>query len=472
MTEYLLYSKRCWIDDQIIEATIHIKDGLIVEIYKGQKIDRLSDTIDVKDKTSSSMSPARDVEESEIYFYDNNNLIIMPGIIDVHVHINEPGRTDWEGFETATKAAALGGVTTLVEMPLNTSPVTTNVEAFEIKKKAARNKLHVNCGFYGGVIPGNTDAIEALIKAGVFGIKGFLIHSGIDEFPHSNKQQLEEICPILAKYDVPLLLHCELETDEELPPISDPKSYQDYLHSRPPSWEINAIELAISLQNKYKCKVHIVHLSTAEALDIIHQQKLKSKGLTVETCAHYLYFNAEQIPDASPLYKCAPPIRDKANNQKLWQAVKDGQIDFLASDHSPAPPEIKLLNEGNLSKAWGGIAGLQFTLAALWAANEILTLEEFIPLLTAQPAKFIGLDQSKGSIKKGYHADLTVWDDEEYFTVTQEMVAHRHKESPYVGEKLKGKVVHCMVDGKFVVQNAKLDQLNAGKLLLKKYEND
>ncbi|MEZ5023310.1 MAG: amidohydrolase family protein [Chitinophagales bacterium] len=289
----------------------------------------------------------------------------------------------------------------------------------------------------------------------------------MDEFPNTTKAQLERICPILAKHDVPLLLHCELETGEELPSIIDPKNYTEYLNSRPQSWEINAIELAIELQEKYNCKVHIVHLSAANALDIIKKQRAKTDKLTVETCAHYLYFNAEDIPNGSPIYKCAPPIRERSNNQKLWQAVKDGHIDFLTSDHSPAPPEIKKLKEGNLFEAWGGIAGLQFTLSVLWAANPILTIEEFIPLLTSQPAKFIGLDHLKGYIRKGYDADLAIWNDEASFVVSEAMIAHRHKASPYVGEKLKGNVQHCMVNGKFVVQNAKLDQLNAGKLLLK-----
>ena len=345
--------------------------------------------------------------------------------------------------------------------------MTTNTEAFELKKEAAIGKIHVNCGFYGGVIPDNDADIEALIKAGVFGIKGFLIHSGIDEFPNTNKEQLERICPILKKYDVPLLLHCELETDEILPEVSNPKSYIQYLNSRPQSWEINAIELAIHLQQKFDTKVHIVHLSAAEALGIIKESRSNTDKLTVETCAHYLYFDAESIPDASPLYKCAPPIREKANNQVLWQAVKDGAIDFLTSDHSPAPPAIKKLEEGNLFEAWGGIAGLQFTLPSLWKANAILSLEEFIPLLTERPANFLGLHHAKGRIAKGYDADLTVWDEDAIFTIRREDIAHRHKESPYLGQELKGKVLHCMVNGAFVVRNGQLQDLNAGKLLLK-----
>jgi allantoinase len=443
MKEMLLYSNRCFIENQFREATIHLKNGIIHQIYHGE------------------------YRVAELPFMNYQNQILMPGIIDAHVHINEPGRTHWEGFDTATKASALGGVTTLIEMPLNASPVTTNVPAFEAKLQSAKNQLHVNCGFYGGVIPGNSADIEPLIKAGVFGIKGFLIHSGIDEFPNINKAQLEEIAPILAKYDIPLLLHCELETDEVLPPVLNPKSYAEYLASRPPSWEINAIDLALDIQQRFDCKVHIVHLATAKALPIIEERRALTDKLTVETCAHYLYFNAEDIPDAAPIYKCAPPIRERANNQELWKAVKLGSIDFLASDHSPAPPEIKKLKEGNLFEAWGGIAGLQFTLSALWKANTILSLEEFIPLLTSQPAKFLGLSERKGRIKVGLDADITIWDEQATFEVNEEMIAHRHKACPYLGETLKGKILDVLVNGELVVQNGKLAQLNKGKILLK-----
>ena len=444
MTEFLIYSNRCWIDEQFIEATLHICKGKILEIYP------------------------KKYYQDNLEFLDYYDSIIMPGIIDAHVHINEPGRTDWEGFDSATKAAALGGVTTLIEMPLNADPVTTNVEAFEIKKHATKGKLHVNCGFYGGVIPGNEEDIEPLIKAGVFGIKGFLTHSGIDEFPNVTKDDLEKIAPILAKNDVPLLLHCEFGEEKNIPQVK-PKSYRAYLASRPTEWELNALKITQDIQEKYSLKAHIVHLSEAKGLQSINYRKKYTKKLTVETCPHYLYFNAEDIPDASPIYKCAPPIREKENNDALWEGLLNNEFDFLASDHSPAPPEIKKLEEGDLFKAWGGIAGLQFTLPVVWTAGQKkgLTLEKLIPLLTVNPAKFLGLDHKKGQLKKGYDADITIWNDDEEFTVSESIIAHRHKATPYMNHVLKGKIIHTFVNGVQAVKNEELSTLNMGKLLLK-----
>ncbi len=444
MKEFLIHSKRCFIDNQFIEATLHIKNQKINDVFKGV------------------------FQADEIECLDVNDSIVIPGIIDAHVHINEPGRTHWEGFETATKSAALGGVTTLIEMPLNANPVTTNSDAFKIKQVAAKNKLNVNCGFYGGIIPGSENDIEGLIKAGVFGIKGFLTHSGIDEFPNVTRKELEKIAPILKKYNCPLLLHCEL-TDDDVPKVINPKSYQEYLKSRPQHWETNAIDLALDIQKKFDIKVHVVHLSASEGIDQIKKRKSVTDNLTVETCAHYLYFNAEEIPDASPIYKCAPPIREKQNNDLLWEYLLNDGFNFLSSDHSPAPPEIKKLEEGNLFDAWGGIAGLQFTLPVIWTEGQKrgLSLEKLIPLLTLNPATFLGLDERKGKIKKGYDADITIWDENIEFTVVENMIAHKHKATPYLGHKLKGKIIHTFVNGVHVVENGELENRNAGELLLK-----
>jgi len=444
MKEHLIYSKRCWINSRFQEATLHLKKGKIQEIFFSKK------------------------KIDNIQLIDCQNNIIMPGIIDAHVHINEPGRTHWEGFETATKAAAKGGITTLIEMPLNSNPVTTNVNAFNIKKKATLNKLHVNCGFYGGIIPNNENDIENLIKAGVFGIKGFLTHSGIDDFPNITKTDLEKIASILAKYDLPLLLHCEL-SDDTIPKVNNPKSYNEYFASRPEQWELNAIKIAIEIQKKFNIKVHIVHLATAKGFELINKQKEKTNKLTVETCPHYLYFNAEEIPDASPIYKCAPPIREKENKNKLWKGLLNNQFNFLVSDHSPAPPELKKLQEGNYFEAWGGIAGLQFTLPVLWSAGEKygLTLAQLIPLLTENPAKFLGLENKKGTLKVGLDADICIWNEEESFTVKEEIIEHRHKATPYLNHTLKGKILHTFVNGKHVVENGALNEMNSGELLIK-----
>jgi len=444
MKEFLIYSKRCFIDNHFMEATLYIKNEKIHQIHKGFH------------------------KSVGIPFFDYDSLIVMPGIIDAHVHINEPGRTDWEGFETATKAAAIGGITTLIEMPLNASPVTTTVDAFKLKQNASANKLHVNCGFYGGIIPTNVNDIESLIKEGVFGIKGFLTHSGIDEFPNVTKQNLESIAPTLKKYDIPLLLHCEL-SDNEVPKVNNPKSYLEYLHSRPQHWETNAIDLALEIQKKFDIKVHLVHLSASEGLEHIRQRKQITDKLTVETCPHYLFFTAENIPDAAPIYKCAPPIREKTNNDLLWKALLNDEFNFLSSDHSPAPPERKQLEKGDFLKAWGGISGLQFTLPLLYSEGQKreLSIEKLIPLLTENPARFLGLEDRKGILKEGFDADITVWDNSEAFTITEEIIQHKHKATPYLNETLYGKVIHTFVNGVQVVENSKIKLLQQGKLLLK-----
>ncbi len=444
MTEFLIYSKHCFIDDQFVEATLHIKNDKIHKVYNGYQ------------------------NQNELPFLDYDNLIVMPGIIDAHVHINEPGREDWEGFDTATKAAAIGGITTLIEMPLNASPVTTTAEAFEIKKKASRHKLHVNCGFYGGIIPSNATDIEGLIKAGIFGIKGFLTHSGIDEFPNVTKTHLEQIAPILKKYDLPLLLHCEL-SDNDVPKVVNPKSYQEYLHSRPQRWETNAIDLALDIQQRFDIKVHIVHLSASDGIERINKIKRLTNKLTVETCPHYLYFNAEDIPEASPIYKCAPPIREKANNDLLWENLLNDGFNFLASDHSPAPPERKQLETGDFFKAWGGISGLQFTLPLLYSEGKKrdLTLEKLIPLITINSAQFLGLEHRKGKLKEGFDADIAVWDNTQKFTIIEESNYHKHQATPYLNATLFGKVIHTFVNGAQVVENSKLKTLKQGHLLLR-----
>ncbi len=444
MTKLLIYSKRCFINNQFIESTLHIKNGKIHCIHSGL------------------------YKAHNIPFLDYKNLIVMPGIIDAHVHINEPGRENWEGFDTATKAAAIGGVTTLIEMPLNASPVTTDVKAFKLKQDAAKNKLHVNCGFYGGIIPSNKNDIEDLINAGVFGIKGFLTHSGIDEFPNVTKIDLEAIAPILKTYNVPLLLHCEL-SDDHVPEVSNPKIYTDYLQSRPQHWETNAIDLALDIQKKFDIKVHIVHLSASEGIERIKLRKQECDKLTVETCPHYLYFNAEEIPDESPIYKCAPPIREKSNNDKLWDFLLNDGFNFLASDHSPAPPQRKQLESGDFFKAWGGISGLQFTLPILYSEGRKrgLIAEKLIPLLTKKPAEFLGIDYKKGALIAGFDADITVWDDSEEFIISEDSIQHKHKATPYLNETVFGKVIHTFVNGVHVVKDSKLETLQQGKIVLK-----
>jgi len=333
-------------------------------------------------------------------------------------------------------------------MPLNASPVTTTLAAFNKKREAAAGKLHVNVGFYGGLVPGNQDHLEELIGAGVLGMKCFLTHSGIDEFPNVGEAELEAAMPLLAKHRIPLLAHCELKGACETNLDKYPTRYSEYLASRPRAWENEAVELMIRLCRKYDCPTHIVHVSSADALPLIQKAKADGLPLTAETCAHYLYFNAEDIPDADCLYKCAPPIREKANNDQLRNALKSGILDFITTDHSPAPPAIKELESGNLQKAWGGIAGLQFLLPASWTAlKEQLSLEAFIPLLTEHPARFIKADNAKGKLAPGYDADICIWNPEQDFIVKTEDILHKHKCSPYTGQRLFGTTIETIVNG-------------------------
>ncbi|MDP4262482.1 MAG: allantoinase AllB [Bacteroidota bacterium] len=394
--------------------------------------------------------------------------VLMPGIVDPHVHINEPGRTDWEGFDTATKAAIAGGITTLVDMPLNSSPVTTTAKALDEKIKAAGGQLHTHCGFWGGLIPGNKNEIEPLIQKGVLGFKAFLTHSGIDEFPNVTEDDLRKAMPVIAKQDLPLLVHCEL-SEEPVNRKSGPgRSYRDYVASRPKEWEDKAIALMIRLCEEFKCRVHIVHLSSADSVEQIVKAKQKGLPLTVETAQHYLYFNAENIKEGQTQFKCAPPIREKENNDKLWQALKEGIIDFVATDHSPSPPAMKEMVSGDFMKAWGGISSIQFALPVLWTAakQQGCTLNDVAKWLCERPAMLPGLQNNKGRIHKGYDADLVVWDPEKNFIVTEKIIHHKHKITPYLNEELSGRVEQTYLKGEKVFDSGEF-VLNRGDIVLR-----
>lgn len=438
-----IHSNQCWVDNKLQAATISIENDIITDVdYKKQE-----DAEDVGDN------------------------ILMPGVIDVHVHINEPGRSDWEGFDTATKAAAAGGITTIVDMPLNSIPVTTSLRAFNEKLFASVSQLHINCGFYGGLIPRSSNHLQDLIEAGVLGIKCFLTHPGIEEFPNVTEKDLDKAMAIIARHDVPLLVHCEIfDKEVDCDFENNPTSYKHFLASRPKQWEHDAVDLVIKLCRKHNCRVHIVHVSSAESLKKIEKAKHEGLPITAETCPHYIYFNAERIPDAHSVYKCAPPIREKKNNDLLKQALQKEILDFISSDHSPAPPAIKEIETGNLKKAWGGIAGLQFLLPASWTAlKENMSLEEFIPLITSQPAKFIN-EKNRGEIKPGNYADLVIWDPNEKRKVSEEDILFRHKISPYIGEELFGTIQQTIVNGETVFQEGRVINQNKGKWLLRKQE--
>ena len=398
---------------------------------------------------------------------DLGNLAILPGLIDPHVHINEPGRTDWEGFDTATRAALAGGLTTLVDMPLNSAPVTTSVANLQVKTAATAGQLHTNVGFWGGVVPGNRSDIEPLIAAGVLGFKAFLTHSGIDDFPNATEADLRRVMPVLARHRLPLLVHCELSHEDEAWKRNDPRSYQNYLASRPKSWEDEAVALIIRLCEEFDCPTHIVHLSSANSLAPIAAAKARGLPLTVETGQHYLYFCAEDIADGQTEFKCAPPIRERANNEQLWAALQSGVIDFVATDHSPAPPALKQLVSGDFTTAWGGIASLQFALPVLWTAarRHGATLPDLARWLSEHPARLIGQSGRKGRIAPGFDADLVVFDPESTFVVRPEMVQHKHKVSPYICQELAGVVEITFLAGEPVYQRPAFVHLNQGHIL-------
>ena len=398
---------------------------------------------------------------------DMGNNVIMPGLVDTHVHINEPGRTDWEGFETATKAAAAGGITTLVDMPLNCIPVTTTVDALNQKIIATKDQLWIDCGFYGGLIPDNIQDLESLADAGVLGFKAFLSPSGIDEFPNISEKHLREALPILAKKGIPVLVHAELENGATS--SEENKTYKYFQESRPKSWENNAIKLLIQLCREFNVHIHIVHLSSADILPEIAQTRKDGFPLTVETCPHYLHFSYERISDGDTRFKCAPPIWNGENRENLWAGLEEGIINFITSDHSPCTPELKNLEAGNFEKAWGGISSIQFALPVIWTEckQRGYSLEQLINWMSKQPAKFIGKDQQKGQISPGFDADLVCWNPDKKYIIKKEAIHHKNKLTPYEGESLYGVVNATFLRGQKVYENGQFLGNPKGKIILK-----
>ena len=397
---------------------------------------------------------------------DMKNDVVMPGLVDTHVHINEPGRTDWEGFETATKAAAAGGITTLVDMPLNCIPVTTTVDALNEKIAATKNQLWVDCGFYGGLIPDNLQDIESLADAGVLGFKAFLSHSGIDEFPNINEKHLREALPIFANKGIPILVHAELENGAiQSENHSTYKSFQD---SRPKSWENNAVKLLIQLSKEFDARIHIVHLSSADILAEIAQTRNDGYPISVETCPHYLHFSSEHISDGDTRFKCAPPIWESDNKEKLWSGLENGLINFITSDHSPCTAELKNLEVGDFEKAWGGISSIQFTLPVIWTECKTrgYSMDQLINWMSKQPAKFIGKDQQKGQISPGFDADLVCWNPDEKYIIQKEAIHHKNKLTPYEGESLYGVVNATFLRGQKVYENGEFLGNPTGEIIL------
>ena len=384
---------------------------------------------------------------------------ILPGLVDSHVHINEPGRTAWEGFGTATRAAAAGGCTLLADMPLNCVPATSTVKALEAKRKAAAGQCHVDWVAWGGVVSDNQEHIKELAAAGVAGFKCFLVHPGIDEFTMVTEGDLRAALPRVARTGLPLLVHAELPGPVEAATTrlaqADWGKYATFLGSRPDEAEISAIQLLISLCREYRFHVHIVHLSTCKALDLLRDAKSDGLPVSVETCPHYLHFSSEAIPDGATLFKCAPPIRGRENREKLWEGVREGVIDLVATDHSPCPPEMKRLGECNFRAAWGGVSSLSLALPVIWteAARRGFTLSDVARWMAESPAKLAGCGSRKGRLAKGCHADFSVFEPDAEFTVMPERLPYRHRVSPYAGEKLRGLVKETYLRGNCTFAN-------------------
>ncbi|HVS13771.1 MAG TPA: allantoinase AllB [Thermoanaerobaculia bacterium] len=379
---------------------------------------------------------------------DLGDLALLPGGVDPHVHVNEPGRAEWEGFTTATRAAAAGGITTLVDMPLNSSPVTTTVAALEAKRAAAAGRCHVDVAFHGGLVPANARdrlALESLLGSGVVGIKAFLCDSGLAEFPAVAHDDLAAAMPVIAAAGLPLLAHAERALAAASSPAAGPMpSCERYRRSRPPEMERLAVEELIALSRATGCRVHVVHLAAAEALPALRRARAEGLPVTVETCPHYLTFAAEEVADGDTRFKCAPPIRGAANREALWRALEDGVLDLVASDHSPCPPALKGLDgdgagAGDFATAWGGIASLQVAVAATWTGLRARGhgLERLVALVAERPARLLGLAR-KGRIEAGADADLVAFDPEASFRVDPARLHHRHPQTPWAGRGLFG----------------------------------
>jgi allantoinase len=389
--------------------------------------------------------------------------VLLPGLVDTHVHVNDPGRTEWEGFATATAAAAAGGITTVVDMPLNSIPPTTSAAHLEVKRDAARGRVHVDIGFWGGAVPGNGKDLRALHDAGVFGFKCFLLHSGVDEFPPLDPAELAQAVAELTRFDGLLIVHAEdPRVIGEAPQRSGPK-YADFLASRPAEAEDTAVASLIALAARLGARIHILHLSSATALPLIAGARRTGVRVTAETCPHFLTLTAEEVPDGATEFKCCPPIREAANQDALWQALADGTIECVVSDHSPSTLDLKRRDTGDFAAAWGGISSLQLGLSAVWteARRRGRSIADVAGWMSAGPARLAGLDAVKGAIAPGLDADFAVVAPEETFTVDPARLHHRNPVTAYAGRTLHGVVRATYLRGRLVASNGELTARSA-----------
>jgi len=431
-------------NDAVAPASIHIRDEKIVAVRGFDEV----------------------VEGCELVEAGEGS-VVMPGLVDTHVHINSPGRSEWEGFQTATRAAAAGGVTTLIDMPLNSIPPTTTLAGFIEKLETAKDVCFVDVGFWGGVVPGNTAELARMFAAGVVGFKCFLVPSGVDEFPHVTENDLRDAMPELTRIGAMLIVHAELPGPMTATDNTDDTDYQSFLRSRPCAAENEAVALMIRLSREFDTRVHIVHLSSAEALPLLREAQAAGVKITAETCPHYLHLAAETVPPGATEFKCCPPIRESENREQLWQGLADGTIDMVVSDHSPCPASMKLRDTGDFLAAWGGIASLQLRLPVVWteARWRGFSLRELANWLCLNPARQVSLASRKGALAPGCDADIVIWNPEREFIVDAAHLEHRHKLTPYQGERLAGVVEKTFLRGRKIYDGA-VGDLPAGRMIL------
>ncbi|MGH3314046.1 MAG: allantoinase AllB [Streptomyces sp.] len=398
---------------------------------------------------------------------DTGEDVLLPGLVDTHVHVNDPGRTEWEGFFTATRAAAAGGVTTLLDMPLNSLPPTTDVAALRTKQDVARGKAHVDTGFWGGAIPGNVGELRPLYEAGVFGFKCFLSPSGVEEFPELDLDQLAAAAAEIASFGGLLIVHAEDPAHLTAAPEQGARAYAGFLASRPRAAENEAVARLVALARKHDVRVHVLHLSSGDALPLITEARRAGVRLSVETCPHFLTLTAEEVPDGATEFKCCPPIRERVNQDALWQGLADGTIDCVVSDHSPCTPELK---DGDFGTAWGGISSLQLGLPAVWteARRRGHTLEDLARWMSAAPARLAGLAGRKGAIAPGRDADFAVLAPEETFTVDPARLHHRNQVTAYAGRTLHGVVRAAWLRGEQIADHGR-PLRRSGRLIERTY---
>lgn len=443
-------------------AAVHVRDGVIVAVS------------------------ARNVSPADWPVFDAGNSVVMPGLVDTHVHTNEPGRSEWEGFSAATRAAAAGGITTLADMPLNSIPATTTAKALEAKRSAARTNCWVDVGFWGGLVPGKTPELRRLHDAGVLGFKCFLVPSGVDEFAHISEAELRTALAELQPLGALLAVHAELPGPIEAAlgaqrqcGCADPRKYATFLHSRPREAENQAISLLISLLREIKrmgskssgsragLRLHVVHLSSADALPLLRAARAEGLPLSAETCPHYLCLAAEDIPDGATEFKCAPPIRERENSDQLWAALKENLIQMVVTDHSPCPPAMKHKESGDFLRAWGGISSLELRLPLMWTAahQRGFDFEHLSRWLCTAPAALVGLQDRKGAIRAGCDADFVIWDPDKRFEVDPSGLHQRHKLTPYAGQSLDGVIEACFLRGQKVFSGGQFSARPLGRLV-------